>query len=351
MSAGDDVRPIGDDVAAGQEVLPAGTRPRVAEIEVVTVGAARAVTAHPAPRVGGPLPSGDELVEVDATPGPGQIHDSNRPTLAAAVAAAGGQVIDLGIAGDTPAALEAAMVRGLAEADVLLTSGGVSMGNLDLIKPLLDRLGSVHFGRLRMKPGKPCTFATVESGALVARLCAAGQPGEQPGDLLSAGCAGAAQPGGRPDPHLPRGGKCTSASRCPSTRTGPNITGQLYGGRRRSTRGAAGCWPTAPATRPAAVCSVCARPTPCSNCRKAQAFWRQARLSPPCRSAVFSTTERKRCGSPNRFISNSTSRTTGSKYPPLIVTAGERRRKTPTTCQPVGCKRKSATCFTGRTQR
>lgn len=160
VAPGADVRPIGYDVAAGQAVLPAGARLGPAEIGLLaTVGVAE-VTVHPAPRVA-ILSTGDELVEVGRTPGPGQIHDSNRPTLAAAVAAAGGVIVDLGIAGDTPAALEVAFAQGLDEADVLLTSGGVSMGNLDLIKPLLDRTGVVHFGRLRMKPGKPCTFATV----------------------------------------------------------------------------------------------------------------------------------------------------------------------------------------------
>jgi gephyrin len=154
------VRPIGYDVAVGQEVLPAGARLGPAEVGLLaTVGVAQ-VAVYPAPRVA-ILSSGDELVEAGAPLGPGQIHDSNRPTLAAAVAALGGVVVDLGIAGDAQASLAAAVARGLEEADILLTSGGVSMGNLDLIKPLLDSIGVVHFGRLRMKPGKPCTFATV----------------------------------------------------------------------------------------------------------------------------------------------------------------------------------------------
>ncbi|MBE2240249.1 MAG: molybdopterin molybdenumtransferase MoeA [Caldilineaceae bacterium] len=160
VTAGADVRPIGYDVAVGQEVLPAGARLGPAEVGLLaTVGVAQ-VAVYPAPRVA-ILSSGDELVEAGAPLGPGQIHDSNRPTLAAAVAALGGVVVDLGIAGDAQASLAAAVARGLEEADILLTSGGVSMGNLDLIKPLLDSIGVVHFGRLRMKPGKPCTFATV----------------------------------------------------------------------------------------------------------------------------------------------------------------------------------------------
>ena len=204
VTAGADVRPVGYDVAAGQEVLPAGARLGPAEIGLLaTVGAAH-VSVHPAPRVA-ILSSGDELVETDAAPGPGQIHDSNRPTLAAAVTAAGGQVIDLGIADDAPAALEAAIQRGLAEADVLLTSGGVSMGNLDLVKPLLDRLGVVHFGRLRMKPGKPCTFATVMHAGR--RRLVFALPGNPVSSLVTFYLLAAPalrSLAGWPDPRLPR---------------------------------------------------------------------------------------------------------------------------------------------------
>src|SRR5690606_13183399 len=108
------------------------------------------------------LSTGDELVEAGDAPGPGQIRDANRPMLLAAVRSAGAQPIDLGIASDTRQDIEARIRRGLAEADILLSTGGVSMGELDLIKPLLEEAGQVHFGRLLMKPGKPCTFATAE---------------------------------------------------------------------------------------------------------------------------------------------------------------------------------------------
>ena len=160
VQVGDDIRPIGSDVDKGQQVLQAGDRLDPAEVGLLaTVGAAQ-VAVHPRPQVA-LLSTGDELVEPEQAMGPGQIRDSNRSTLRAAVLAAGGVPVDLGIARDTQAALEERIQRGLAEADILLTSGGVSMGELDLLKPLLENAGTVHFGRLRMKPGKPLTFATM----------------------------------------------------------------------------------------------------------------------------------------------------------------------------------------------
>lgn len=159
VRTGDDIRAIGADIGLGETVLTVGTHLGAAEIGLLaTVGAAQ-VSVHPQPRVA-ILSTGDELVEPYQAVGPGQIRDSNRAMLYAAVLAAGGVPIDLGIAGDTVTALQAKIDRGLQEADVLLTSGGVSMGDLDLIKPLLERAGTVHFGRIRMKPGKPLTFAT-----------------------------------------------------------------------------------------------------------------------------------------------------------------------------------------------
>lgn len=158
---GQDIRPVGVDVAAGELVLRRGEHLHAAEIGLLaTVGVAQAsVYSRPLVAL---LSTGDELVEPRTPLGPGQIRDSNRYMLMAAVQAAGGIPFDLGISGDSQAHLERRIQNGLRDADVLLTSGGVSMGELDLIKPLLEASGTVHFGRIRMKPGKPLTFATAE---------------------------------------------------------------------------------------------------------------------------------------------------------------------------------------------
>jgi len=93
----------------------------------------------------------------------GQIRDSNRPTLFALIEAAGFEAVDLGIATDSANKLEEVIREGLARVDVLVTTGGVSMGEMDLLKPTLEqKMGAtIHFGRVLMKPGKPTTFATV----------------------------------------------------------------------------------------------------------------------------------------------------------------------------------------------
>jgi len=113
------------------------------------------------------LSTGDELVNPDQSIDSGMIRDSNRSMLLSALQGAGygcWSTIDLGIAKDTQEEISRKIYEGLDKADVLITSGGVSMGELDLIKPLLERQGCVHFGKVLMKPGKPLTFATVQRG-------------------------------------------------------------------------------------------------------------------------------------------------------------------------------------------
>ena len=154
------VRPVGQDLAAGDVVLHAGIVLGPPEIGLLaTVGRTR-VSVHPKPIVA-VMATGDELVDPDQLPAPGQIRDSNSHALVAAVAAAGFVPLSLGHVDDDAEMLRAAILEGVSGADMLLTSGGVSMGTRDLIKPLLRELGTVHFGRVAVKPGKPLTFAVV----------------------------------------------------------------------------------------------------------------------------------------------------------------------------------------------
>jgi molybdenum cofactor synthesis domain-containing protein len=101
------------------------------------------------------MSTGNELVAPHERPGPGQIRDSNRFSLALAVTRAGGQVVVNAHVRDEDAALRAAFSRALDVADVIITSGGVSMGDRDLVKGLLGELAEVHIRRIFMKPGKP----------------------------------------------------------------------------------------------------------------------------------------------------------------------------------------------------
>jgi molybdopterin molybdotransferase len=107
--------------------------------------------------------TGDELVEPSLVPRPGQIRNSNAPMLLAQAAAAGGLARDLGIARDTPESLRAVVREGLRSAEVLILSGGVSAGKLDLVPGILREEGVVaHFHKVRLKPGKPLFFGTAE---------------------------------------------------------------------------------------------------------------------------------------------------------------------------------------------
>lgn len=161
VQAGDSVHVVGQDIAPGQLVLARGSVLGPAEVGLLaTIGHTR-VLAHRRPVVA-VLATGDEVYEPEAPLGAGGIRDSNRYALMAAAREAGCLTISLGIARDDAAVQRQAILAGLARADVLLTSGGVSMGTRDLIKPLLAELGTVHFGRIAFKPGKPTTFASVQ---------------------------------------------------------------------------------------------------------------------------------------------------------------------------------------------
>ncbi|MCM8746082.1 molybdopterin molybdotransferase MoeA [Thermomicrobium sp. CFH 73360] len=162
---GENVRPVGVDIRCGDLVIPAGTVLGPAEIGLLaSLGFAR-VTVSRRPRVS-VLSTGDELVEPDAPLGPGQIRDSNRFMLVAAAERAGAEVIWAGRGPDDVERLTELLRERIAESDVVITSGGVSVGERDLISAALRTLGTVHIERLFMKPGKPFHFVTAGSTLL-----------------------------------------------------------------------------------------------------------------------------------------------------------------------------------------
>ncbi|CAG8050662.1 unnamed protein product [Penicillium nalgiovense] len=174
IEPGENVREPGSDVALGSKIVARGDliSPVGGEIGLLASTGTSTVKVFRKPCVG-VLSTGDELVEHNdpRTLTGGQIRDSNRPSLLSCLNSWGFETVDLGIARDTPASeLEHALrdsLRGVGRAstsvDVIITTGGVSMGELDLLKPTIERSlgGTIHFGRVSMKPGKPTTFATV----------------------------------------------------------------------------------------------------------------------------------------------------------------------------------------------
>lgn len=154
------VFPRASEMTVGEIVLPAGTRLNAAAIGVLAAIGGADVPAIPWPRVS-ILATGDELVPVDAEPGPGRIRNSNGSMLAAQACHAGAEVRDRGIARDVESELRDAIDSALEESDVVLLAGGVSAGKFDLVPGVLEGLGvATHFHKVRMKPGKPLLFGT-----------------------------------------------------------------------------------------------------------------------------------------------------------------------------------------------
>lgn len=133
-----------------------------AEVGMLATVGAKEVPVYRTPHVA-ILSTGSEVEDPSVEElTPGKVRDSNRCMLISAAGAVGARVMDLGIARDSEEEIERAMDEAISGgADVLITSGGVSMGSKDYIKPILERKGTVHFGKICMKPGKPCTFATI----------------------------------------------------------------------------------------------------------------------------------------------------------------------------------------------
>ena len=166
VKAGQWVFARGTEMRAGDVVIPAGR-----ELGASAVGVLASVGQSDVPVIARPRVSvfatGDELVDVAATPGPGRIRNSNGPMLAAQATHAGAEVEDCGIVRDDAAEMRARVGAALAGSDVVLLAGGVSAGKFDLVPGVLEELGvQAHFHHVRMKPGKPLLFGTA-GGVLV----------------------------------------------------------------------------------------------------------------------------------------------------------------------------------------
>jgi len=162
VRSGDFVRPIGEDIEAGQIVMAPGHLLRPQEIGVLAALGVSDVFVHRRPRVA-ILATGDELVGVEQPLAPGKIRNSNGYAQAAQVMSLGAEAINLGVAHDTEADVRAKLRRGLdAGVDLFVSSAGVSVGAYDVVKEVLEQEGKVGFWRVRMRPGKPLAFGSYQ---------------------------------------------------------------------------------------------------------------------------------------------------------------------------------------------
>ncbi len=158
--AGQHLRRAGEDLKAGQPALKAGKWLRPAEIGLLASLGQVEVTLRRRLRVA-IFSTGDELCSIGTPLAPGQVYDSNRYTLWGMLTRLGCEVRDMGVVRDDPATLEAALAAAAKSSDVIITSGGVSVGEADFVRELMARLGEVAFWKIAMKPGRPMAFGRI----------------------------------------------------------------------------------------------------------------------------------------------------------------------------------------------
>ena len=158
--AGTNTRKAGEDLRRGEAALKKGQLVRPAELGLLASLGFGEVSVYRKLRVAF-FSTGDELVSVGRPLGPGQIYDSNRYTLFGMLTRAECEILDMGVIRDTPEAVEEAFVQASAAADVIITSGGVSVGEADYVKQVLESLGEVLFWKIAMKPGRPLAYGKI----------------------------------------------------------------------------------------------------------------------------------------------------------------------------------------------
>jgi molybdopterin molybdotransferase len=161
---GQNVRAAGEDIAAGHAVLAPGKRLTAADIGVLASLGLFEVSVCRRLKVAF-FSTGDELRAVGEPLGPGEIHDSNRYTLYGMLKKLDVEIIDMGVVKDQRELVEQALKKAAASADVIITSGGVSVGEADFVKEALEELGSMSFWKIAMKPGRPVTFGQIDDAA------------------------------------------------------------------------------------------------------------------------------------------------------------------------------------------
>ncbi len=158
---GENIRKSGEDFMAGDLVIKRGSLIRPAEVCMLATTGAPEINVHRRPSVA-VISTGDELVDIGETPGPGKITNSNGYSICSLVAEAGAKFIQLGIARDTKEALREKLEAG-ADADCIITTGGVSVGDYDFVKDVLKAMGSeMRFWKVALKPGKPLAFGVIK---------------------------------------------------------------------------------------------------------------------------------------------------------------------------------------------
>ena len=162
---GQNLRHAGEDLREGGVALAAGSRCGPAELGLIASLGIAEVAVHRRLRVA-ILSTGDEIASIGRPLGPGEVYDSNRYTLFGALSRLGCELLDMGVVPDRPEALEAAFRDASQAADVVITSGGVSVGEADFIREMMSRLGEVAFWKLAIKPGRPMAFGRIGDAVL-----------------------------------------------------------------------------------------------------------------------------------------------------------------------------------------